>query len=189
MKAFALVAALALPPLALAALPQNAAAAPQAPLGPERAGPGPGVPAGYLPVGLSKLSEQWSRWQPVENDPSCEVWNSFPRSSETAVWDGPCLDGKAHGEGVLTWRYYAADGWHEARYEGSMEGGRKHGFGVFTWSDGSRYEGEWSDGKADGLGTFVDKVGERYEGSWSNGCFNQGNRWATVDATPAECGY
>jgi hypothetical protein len=89
------------------------------------------------PNGVLQATIQPPRWQSLENDPGCAVWNGYPQASETARWDGRCAEGKAEGEGVLTWRYREGDGWEEARYAGGMLGGRKHGYGVFTWADGS----------------------------------------------------
>lgn len=141
------------------------------------------------PSGVLQATVQPPRWQALEHDVGCAVWNGYPQASETARWDGPCVAGKAHGEGVLIWRYREPQGWEEARYAGGMLGGRKHGYGVFTWADGSHYAGYWTDGRADGYGSYVNPFGERFTGSWSNGCFSQGDRWATVDATPADCGF
>ncbi len=144
---------------------------------------------GTASAGLVEPADHEPRWQALENKPSCEVWNTYPRSSESANWDGPCVEGRAEGEGVLTWRYRENGDWHQNVYEGAMENGRKHGQGTYVWEDESRYEGEWADGKADGYGSYTSPAGNEFTGSWSNGCFHQGDRWATVDTTPAQCGF
>ena len=75
------------------------------------------------------------------------------------TWSGACVDGKASGEGRMTFR----DGAYV--YEGGVEAGKPHGNGILTTPDG-RYEGEVRDGKIHGLGTFTSDDGDSYEGEW-----------------------
>ncbi|WP_341675355.1 hypothetical protein [Niveibacterium sp. SC-1] len=53
----------------------------------------------------------------------CRVWNPFPAPGETVSWNGPCVDGKAHGEGTLG---FASPGEHSeyriVMVEGHMAG-------------------------------------------------------------------
>ena len=102
------------------------------------------------------------RWQQVENNPSCSVWNAYPNPSETVTWSGACVDGKVQGRGVAVW----ANG---DRYEGEYRDGKRHGRGVYVTANGGRYEGEFRDGKFHGRGVMVGASGDRYEGDWKDG--------------------
>ncbi len=124
-------------------------------------------------------------WSIVENQP-CQVWNhGKPEKFEPFTWSGPCVDGKASGEGRLTVSGVGAyQGGMAAgklhghgtfsfasgnRYEGEYRDGKKHGHGTSTWTDGDRYEGEYRDGKEHGQGTYTWADGYRYEGEWRDG--------------------
>ncbi|MDP2755165.1 MAG: hypothetical protein Q8P40_12360 [Nitrospirota bacterium] len=39
----------------------------------------------------------------ITTDKGCKVWNPFPKPNESVTWSGECVDGKAHGYGVLQW--------------------------------------------------------------------------------------
>jgi hypothetical protein len=75
------------------------------------------------------------------------------------------------------------------RYEGAWRDGKPSGQGVLSSHDGDRYEGAWSAGKPNGQGTKTVAGGEAYSGVWKNGCFQDGERRATVRSTPTECGF
>ncbi len=52
------------------------------------------------------------RWQKLENNPSCVVWNrDYPAEQSTATWSGACTDGKAQGRGTEVWRYVEDGEW------------------------------------------------------------------------------
>ena len=70
----------------------------------------------------------------------CKVVNPMPQPDETITWTGPCKDGVADGEGVLT---FFMRGTPHSRYEGALKGGWADGRGKLELPDGSRYEGEW----------------------------------------------
>ncbi len=105
-------------------------------------------------------------WIVAENQP-CRLRNHFLEFGETVTWTGPCVDGKASGEGRLT-----ASGDFGFTYEGSMRDGRRHGHATQTWVDGTRYEGEWRDGNQHGQGTTTYASGHRYEGEWRDGMWH-----------------
>ncbi len=114
------------------------------------------------------------RWQKLENNPGCFVWNAYPQPNETVTWSGACVDRMAQGRGAQVWRYLEDKEWKESKYTGEMKDGKKHGYGVLMWADGGRYEGEWKDGKEHGHGVMVwgpdtEWAGDRYEGGMENG--------------------
>ena len=46
------------------------------------------------------LAEE-GRWQELENNPACFVWNPYPQEKETVTWSGACADRMAQGTGTL----------------------------------------------------------------------------------------
>ena len=110
-----------------------------------------------------------ARWQQLDNNPNCAVWNTHPEPNETVTWSGACVDGKAQGIGIEEWRYSEDGEWLEAKYTGEMKGGKAHGRGVDVWADGGRYEGEFKDGEWHGRGVFVEANGDECEGDWHEG--------------------
>ena len=121
------------------------------------------------------------RW--VEAAKDCDVRNPYGVKqwrSMRAVWTGPCVDGRADGEGTLEW---FLKGRRTERYSGRMEGGRITGRGErteygTTWGLGQlikyeiRYDGLWKDGVLlEGTVAFPDE--RQYRGTWKLG------EWAT----------
>ena len=118
--------------------------------------------------GSAAQADEQGRWQQLENNPSCVVWNAEPQLNSTVTWSGACASGKAHGRGIQVWRVLIDGEWKEGEYTGEMKGGKKHGRGVTVWANGDRYEGEYRDGKRHGRGVFVGADGARYEGELRN---------------------
>jgi hypothetical protein len=110
-----------------------------------------------------------ARWQRLQNDPGCEVWNKGPQPQETVTWSGPCADGKTTGHGVLVWRFHKDGAWQSSHYEGDMQAGKPHGHGIYVWPNGDRYDGDWRDGDRQGRGVYVWADGTRYEGPFVDG--------------------
>ncbi len=63
------------------------------------------------------LADEHSRWQKLENNPACVVWNPYPQEQETVTWSGACANGKAQGRGTLVWRYVEEWERREARWK------------------------------------------------------------------------
>ncbi len=61
------------------------------------------------------------RWQTLENNPSCVVWNVEPQLNLTVMWSGACVNGKAQGRGTQVWRYLEDEEWKETKYTGDMK--------------------------------------------------------------------
>lgn len=78
-----------------------------------------------------------------------------------ATWQGPCRDGRAHGEGVATLP--------NGTYRGSADDGRAHGHGRLSLDDGGSYVGDWARGKQHGQGLAIDADGDRHEGGFADG--------------------
>lgn len=137
------------------------------------------------------------RWQRLEGR-DCDVRNSKPEARDVVTWSGGCLDGKAHGEGRLVWRYmrngepsgstfegtlrqgvreghgvltWLDDDRHQGRrrYVGHFHRNKFHGHGVLTWPDGRWYKGEFRDGTPSGKGEYIAADGRRYEGEIHDG--------------------
>ncbi len=150
----------------------------------------PFVALGGCLVTLTAVTANADDWL---EDPitGCTIWADEADSlRETATWSGPCVDGKASGEGVLVW---IKDGQVLGRYVGSIRAGRLHGRGVLHYrqpdsieemkadiSDKSsdeghvvyHYEGTLKAGELDGRGmlSYRSKRGfVRYEGEFKDG--------------------
>ena len=122
-------------------------------------------------------------WSIVENQP-CQVWNSgIPEKLEPFTWSGPCVDGKASGEGHLT-----ASG-IGASHQGGMADGKRHGHGTTTYASGNRYEGEYRDGKPHGYGTVTYADGDVVQGQWRTGCFEQDGRRIWIGTSEEACSF
>ena len=109
---------------------------------------------------LDPLDPYWS----ITQNRACLVWNHGAGDAiEPFTWSGACVDGKAQGYGLLTYRG------GEYVFEGGMKAGRRHGHGIITSSNGYRYEGEFVNGQPRGDGTTtlvsVGRYGDPHRGS------------------------
>jgi hypothetical protein len=135
--------------------------------------------------GSAAQADEHGRWQQLENNPSCSVWNLDPKSSETVTWTGACVDGKARGSGTQVWRYLEKGEWKTEKYTGEMKDGKRTGSGMLVWADGGRYEGDWKDDVMHGRGILEWTSGKRYEGEYRDGkqhgrgilVYENGNRY------------
>ena len=120
-------------------------------------------------------------WSIAENQP-CQVWN-YGRSDELGpfVWTGACVDGKASGEGRLT--YLGGEG----VFEGTMQAGKMQGYGTVTVSGGFRCEGGLRDGLQHGKGVTTFANGDRFEGAYRDGQFHGLGVQYFTDGTVITC--
>jgi hypothetical protein len=145
-----------------------------------------------------------------DRNTGCRVWDDNPSPGWAVTWSGPCVDGMAHGRGIV--QLYDRAGIAESRYEGDLRAGRMHGYGLYiwrngqrydgqfrtgsfhgrgtmTWPNGDRYEGQWADDFPQGFGVKTTANGETFGGQWTKGCFRHGERWAVVRRTAQQCGF
>ncbi len=105
----------------------------------------------------------------------CQVWNPEQQPREALQWDGACVDGKVHGEGVLTWTVMPpAIGAVLAKetFFGHFEEGRRKGWGSYKDYLGNLYEGEWRGSTLNGPGQAWGVAGWQYEGNWRDSLFD-----------------
>ena len=122
-----------------------------------------------LPLLLAGAARAEGLWQPLQNDPSCVVWDENPKEQTVVTWTGGCINGRASGNGTLRWSY-VEDGTPADGYcSGAMRNGKQHGQAACVYSNGGRYEGGWSDGRQHGKGVEVFADGGRYEGAFQMG--------------------
>lgn len=131
-----------------------------------------------LVLGVAVLAAPFALFSPprwIEAAENCDVRNRYDgrqwrdAKTTTATWTGPCVDGRAQGQGVLEW---FRDGVLMVRYSGHLEGGRITGQGELTERE-IKYEGTWKDGKLrEGSATYPD--GRRYSGKWDLGSWTRG---------------
>ena len=117
----------------------------------------------------------------------CEVYNPGPLPNEAIEWSGPCVDGRAHGNGVLTWFLNGeATG---LRYQGEYKSGMRDGFGVETMYEGSleqSYAGEFKANSRHGHGILRWTSGESWEGPFVDGLANGWGRFTAADGSASE---
>jgi len=120
----------------------------------------------------------------------CEVYNSWPQPNEAVTWSGPCVNGRAHGTGILIW---FQDGSPTGlRYEGEYKNGMRDGPGVETMWEGSDeavYTGEFKANNRHGRGTLVWVNRESWEGPFTYGLPNGWGRFTAADGTTSERQY
>jgi hypothetical protein len=142
-----------------------------------------------LGISIPARAQEEDQAKPAEwiADPrtGCKVWNNYPQDGDEISWDGPCVDGLAHGKGVLRW---FADGENYETDEGEFRRGKMHGH-VIARDDTGTFEGEFRDNKPDGRGTLRTSDGDEFTGIWKKGCFQDGDRRALFYTTPEECGF
>ena len=91
------------------------------------------------------------------------------------VYTGEFLDGKKHGQGVLTTK-------SNRMYKGGWKNDVPHGAGINSFPNGKTYEGEYKDGKPIGEGKWIYSDGRTYSGKWINGQFiNENNKNDTLE--------
>ncbi|MCZ6847493.1 MAG: redoxin family protein, partial [Alphaproteobacteria bacterium] len=94
----------------------------------------------------------------------CAVWNDNPRTNKAVTWSGPCVNGKAHGKGIV--QFFKAGKPNGDRYVGDYRNGKAHGWGDHTWPNGDRYVGDYRNDKRHGRGVYTFSSGNRYEGEF-----------------------
>jgi hypothetical protein len=136
-------------------------------------------------LGSSSVSYAEGIWFPIKENPKCSVWNQNPEyydeSSETASWDGVCLNGRANGKGKLIWRFKKDTIWEEQIFVGEFKDGKKNGQGTITFANGNKYVGEFKNDKMSGPGTYTFAVGGKYAGEWKDDKRNGQGTQVNVD--------
>lgn len=127
------------------------------------------APALVAPASAQQVE---GRWEALQNNPKCQVWNSAPVAQETVTWSGRCVDSKATGEGTLTWRWSEDGAMKTSTFSGVMRAGKLEGAGTYTLTGGDRYEGNFRDSQFNGRGVYVWAGGARYEGEFRDSRFN-----------------
>lgn len=109
------------------------------------------------------------------------VWDPSPEGDLEFAWEpspgqanggiGP--DGRAEGEGRLTWRIKGSASYDPRAvfsiFVGSMRNGRPEGRGRLELRSGEVVEGTWRAGRVEGEASWLDAAGNRYEGAFVAG--------------------
>jgi len=192
MKIPFLIAALAIPLLALAA--------------PSRAADNPtyiGLPD--CRVAALEPSVQYVRWSGSCNNGYAEGRGTLTWSvgfTKSRTLEAQLVAGEVQGEATLTWpdgssyigtvKHGVPDGKgyfkdpDGMQYEGEVRDGRRDGLAEGLFPNGDNYKGEWKDGRPDGIGSMRYALGGAYEGAWKDGkrqgkgtltFANSGRRW------------
>lgn len=134
----------------------------------------------------------------------CKVWNPNPKSVETIVWSGSCVNGLAQGRGKLQWLQdgkvyetdegewsagrqigYGSQAWVSGRYDGEVVNSEPNGQGVLMLKT-NRYDGAFRNGKPNGLGTLTSQNGV-FKGTWKDGCLIGEKRKIAVGVPLSTC--
>ncbi len=101
---------------------------------------------------LAQSQASESNW--VRSEPSgCLLYiNPPPLHEHKASWTGACVNGKAEGQGKLSFRTIEGD---LQTYAGGVKAGRQHGRGVFTAKEATM-DGDWVDDAFTGIGRIQD---------------------------------
>ena len=82
-------------------------------------------------LGSAGMAQAEGIWFAIKENPKCFAWNPSPeypdKFSETATWDGTCLNGKANGKGKLIWKFKKNNIWQEQIFVGEYKNGKRHG--------------------------------------------------------------
>ncbi len=95
-------------------------------------------------------------------DPSLIAATSETLQIGGGTYIGDVVDGRANGQGTLTWP-------NGSKYVGEFKDSKHHGQGTYTFPDGYKYVGEWKDGKQHGQGTYTTAGGNKYVGEKTDG--------------------
>lgn len=102
------------------------------------------------------------------------------------TYEGPCLEGLAHGQGVVRWPSAGKES--DPAYIGGFEHGYRSGHGQMRYPNGDLYTGQWRDDARNGLGEYrfgpqSPWAGDRYNGHWRASRFHGQGRyiWAMGD--------
>ncbi|MBE7635235.1 hypothetical protein GUA87_00130 [Sneathiella sp. P13V-1] len=118
---------------------------------------------------LSGAAMAKGEWQKVQNRKDCEIWNPNPLEEEKVYWTvGGCVDGKAHGRGVLVWEYWDEDKTNIDTYIGWMKQGVYQGQGHSVYEGGTQRKGLFDKGKQF-YGYYYYKNGDVYYGEMKKG--------------------
>ena len=140
----------------------------------------------------------------TDGNTGCKVWNPNPKSVETIVWSGSCVNGLAQGHGKLQWlqndKTYETDegewssgrqvghgsqAWPLGRYDGEIVNSEPNGQGVLTLKT-ARYDGDFRNGKPNGFGTLTSQHGV-FKGTWKDGCLIGGKQKIAVGVPLSTC--
>jgi len=100
------------------------------------------------------------------NTQNCKVFKMYASKSDSFVWDGICIDGKATGSGKMT---TYKNGKFESLFEGNYNEGIEQGKGKIIFSDSLVMNGNFINGQLSGFGSSINGSGDKYEGNFING--------------------
>ena len=116
----------------------------------------------------------------------CAAWSSSLGPETGMTWSGPCVGGKASGEGTLQW--FRNDR-PAGRYQGEYLTGRRHGKGIWWAANGDLYDGGWKDDEPAGRGVLRFAAGGRYEGEFRSFRFHGQGAWRGPTGDRYEGGF
>jgi hypothetical protein len=133
--------------------------------------------AGFSPYGDDQNSYDPYDYQADSQDPhwlmdeqsGCWAYDSNAGPKNSITWSGDCRNGRADGEGTLTFFERRRE---IERLTGTFADGMlQDGHVQIAWSDGSSYDGDEVHGQFNGTGVLIASDGSRYDGQWRDDNF------------------
>jgi hypothetical protein len=118
------------------------------------------LPLVLLTLGLDAAAADYA------GKPDCRILDFKLGSGDTVSWSGACVDGYAHGKGILQ-LFHSSE--PVGGYDGVIERGLLQGEGEQFFADGDSYKGSFRDGRPNGKGIFRYAKGGSIRGEFHNG--------------------
>lgn len=115
------------------------------------------------------VTENWTT-DPANGSKICILLKDDSYKLVSANWSGPTVDGKADGQGMLSYVCTGKEGKAiKAQGNAEMKAGKLDGRVSIKWAEGDSYDGLYKEGLRDGKGIFRSADGRSYDGDWKAG--------------------
>ena len=114
-----------------------------------------------------------SCWKALADPSQCAIWEEshIPFPIRPATWSGPCVFGRAHGEGTLSWTDDDGEG---SSGDGQFQNGKKQGLWFERSPNGNTETGPYVDGVRNGQWTLTTADGSDNDGRVKQGRYVNG---------------
>ena len=117
-------------------------------------------------------------WRAQAEQSQCAIWDPSYLPNHSVVWSGPCIFGKAHGQGTLSWRRNGDDFRSDT---GLLQNGHKQGDWIERRTSGNVEAGPYVDGIRQGRWILTTADGSDNDGRIMQGRYVNGARYGSWD--------